>query len=178
MRSGASGVARLDPALSIIAPSVNVLRRTRRKPFTIRAAAPDVVIGQSTADRAGARPYQQGQPQMVGPGAASTTSMDCSLLGKVPLFRLQRWYYAVANLYPSLHCRWNALTEKGPLNRRGPGWLVGCSYGDVKIGDRDAMCWVVTAPPATWKKYLRPSVHVTFRWIPAVSPIAADESGG
>ena len=67
MRSGASGVARLDPpfvvlysALSIIAPSVNVLRRTRRKPSTIRGAAPDVVIGQSTADRAGARPYQPG----------------------------------------------------------------------------------------------------------------------
>jgi len=42
MRSGASGVACLDPsfavlysALSIIAPSVNVLRRTRRKPSTI-----------------------------------------------------------------------------------------------------------------------------------------------
>ncbi len=71
MRSGASGVARLDApfvvlysALSIIAPSVNVLRRTRRKPSTITGAAPDVVIGQSTADRAGARPYQQGQPQM------------------------------------------------------------------------------------------------------------------
>ena len=44
-------------ALSIIAPSVNVLRRTRRKPSTIRGAAPDVVIGQSTAARAGARPY-------------------------------------------------------------------------------------------------------------------------
>ena len=73
MRSGASGVARLDPpfvvlhsALSIIAPSVNVLRRTRRKPSTIRGAAPDVVIGQSTADRAGARPYQaRVQPQMA-----------------------------------------------------------------------------------------------------------------
>ena len=71
MRSGASGVARLDPpfivlysVLSIIAPSVNVLRRTRRKPSTIRGAAPDVVIGQSTAARAGARPYQQGQPQL------------------------------------------------------------------------------------------------------------------
>ena len=69
MRSGASGVARLDPpfivlhsALSIIAPSVNVLRRTRRKPSTIRGAAPDVVIGQSTADRAGARPYQARDP--------------------------------------------------------------------------------------------------------------------
>jgi len=29
---------------------VNVLRRTRRKPSTIRGAAPDVVIGQSTPD--------------------------------------------------------------------------------------------------------------------------------
>ena len=65
MRSGASGVARLDPpfvvlysALSIIAPSVNVLPRTRRKPSTIRGAAPDVLIGQSAAARAGARPYQ------------------------------------------------------------------------------------------------------------------------
>ena len=43
---------------SVIAPSVNVLRRTRRKPSTIRGAAPNVVIGQSTAARAGARPYQ------------------------------------------------------------------------------------------------------------------------
>ena len=75
MRSGASGVARLDPpfvvlysALSVIAHCVNVLRRTRRKPSTIGGAAPDVVIGQSTAARAGARPYQQGQPRMVGPG--------------------------------------------------------------------------------------------------------------
>ena len=48
---------RLYSALSIIAPSVNVLRRTRRKPSTIRGAAPDVVIGQSTAARTGARPY-------------------------------------------------------------------------------------------------------------------------
>jgi len=40
--------------ISIIAPSVNVLRRT---PSTIRGAAPDVVIGQSTAARAGAHPY-------------------------------------------------------------------------------------------------------------------------
>ncbi len=46
----------LYSALSIIAPSVNVLRRTRPKPSTIRGAAPDVVFGQSTADRAGARP--------------------------------------------------------------------------------------------------------------------------
>jgi hypothetical protein len=46
----------LPCGLSIIAPSVNVLRRTRRKPSTIRGAAPDVVIGQSTAARAGARP--------------------------------------------------------------------------------------------------------------------------
>src|SRR5580692_478740 len=75
MRSGASGVARLDAsfavsamrecrwysALSIIAPPVNVLRRTRRKPSTIRGAAPDVVIGQSTAARAGAHPYRAGE---------------------------------------------------------------------------------------------------------------------
>ena len=46
-------------ALSIVAPSVNVLRRTRRKPSTIRSAAPDVVIGQSTAARAGAHPYRR-----------------------------------------------------------------------------------------------------------------------
>ena len=38
---------------------VNVLRRTRRKPSTIRGAAPDVVIGQSTAAPAGARPYRR-----------------------------------------------------------------------------------------------------------------------
>ena len=42
--------------LSIIAPPVNVLRRTRRKPSTIRDASPEVVIGQSAAARAGARP--------------------------------------------------------------------------------------------------------------------------
>ncbi len=47
----------LHSALSMIAPSVNVLRRTRRKPSTIRGAAPEVVIGQSTAARAGAHPY-------------------------------------------------------------------------------------------------------------------------
>jgi hypothetical protein len=65
MRSGASGAGCLDAsfavlysALSIIAPSVNVPRRTRRKPSTIRGAAPDIVIGQSTAARAGAHPYQ------------------------------------------------------------------------------------------------------------------------
>src|SRR5271166_6512331 len=51
---------RLYLALSIMAPSVNVLRRTRRKPSTIRGAAPDVVIGQSTAAPAGARPYHSG----------------------------------------------------------------------------------------------------------------------
>src|SRR5271165_3019898 len=72
MRSGASGAACFDAsfavsamrarvcrlywALSIIAPPVNVLRRTRRKPSTIRGAAPDIVIGQSTAVRAGAHP--------------------------------------------------------------------------------------------------------------------------
>src|SRR5271157_5228217 len=48
---------RLYSALSIIAPSVNVPRRTRRKPSTIRGAAPDVVIEQPTAARAGAHPY-------------------------------------------------------------------------------------------------------------------------
>src|SRR5208282_4624618 len=77
MHSGASGAAcldasfavsakrarecRLSSALSIIAPPVNVLRRTRRKPSTIRGAAPDVVIGQSTAARAGAHPYRAGE---------------------------------------------------------------------------------------------------------------------
>ena len=77
MRSGASGAGCLDAsfavsamrarecrwysALSIIAPSLNVLRRTRRKPTTIRGAAPDVVIGQSTEARAGARPYRAGE---------------------------------------------------------------------------------------------------------------------
>ena len=45
----------------MIAPSVNVLRRTRRKPSTIRGAAPDVVIGQSTAAPAGAHPYRAGE---------------------------------------------------------------------------------------------------------------------
>src|SRR5271166_1581060 len=80
MRSGASGVAclgasfavsvmrtrecRLYSALSITAPSVNVLRRTRRNPSTIKGAAPDVVIGQSTAPRAGARPYQDFAPSV------------------------------------------------------------------------------------------------------------------
>jgi len=47
---------RLYWALSIIAPSVNVLRRTRRSASTIGGAAPNVVIGQSTAARAGAHP--------------------------------------------------------------------------------------------------------------------------
>src|SRR5208283_3311848 len=72
MHSGASGVACFDPSFavsatrarecrlhsapSIIAPPVNVLRRTRPKPSTIRGAPPDVVIGQSTAGHAGARP--------------------------------------------------------------------------------------------------------------------------
>src|SRR5208337_2605662 len=50
---------RLYWAPSIIAPPVNVLRRTRRKPSTIKGAAPDVVIGQSTAARTGARPYRR-----------------------------------------------------------------------------------------------------------------------
>src|SRR5271165_2182939 len=39
----------------------NVLRRTRRKPSTIRGAAPEVVIGQSTAAHAGAHPYRAGE---------------------------------------------------------------------------------------------------------------------
>ena len=47
---------RLYSVLSIIAPPVNVLRRTRRKPSTIRGASPEVVIGRSAAARAGARP--------------------------------------------------------------------------------------------------------------------------
>src|SRR5271166_5277151 len=75
IRSGASGVACLAPsfavsamrarecrlywALSIIAPSVNLLARTRRRPSTIRGAAPDVVIGQFTAAPAGAHPYRR-----------------------------------------------------------------------------------------------------------------------
>jgi hypothetical protein len=54
-------VCRWYSALSIIAPSVNVLRRTRRKPSTIRGASPDVVIRQSTAARAGAHPYRAGE---------------------------------------------------------------------------------------------------------------------
>ena len=77
MRSGASGAGCLDAsfavsamrarecrwysALSMIAPSVNVLRRTRRKPSTIRGAVPEVVIGQSPAARAGAHPYRAGE---------------------------------------------------------------------------------------------------------------------
>src|SRR5208283_2444505 len=77
MRSGASGAGGLDEcfavsamrarecrwysALSIIAPAVNVLPRTRRKPSTIRGAAPKVVIGQSPAVRAGAHPYRAGE---------------------------------------------------------------------------------------------------------------------
>jgi hypothetical protein len=77
MRSGSSGAGCLDAsfgvsamrarecrlcwALSIIAPSVNLLPRTRRKPSTIRGAAPNVVIGQSTAARAGAHPYRAGE---------------------------------------------------------------------------------------------------------------------
>src|SRR5580693_1471085 len=77
MRSGASGAECLDAsfavsamrargcrlcwALSMIAPSVNVLRRTRRKPSTVRGAVPDVVIGQSPAARAGAHPYRAGE---------------------------------------------------------------------------------------------------------------------
>jgi hypothetical protein len=74
MHSGASGLEcvdasfavsaprdheyRLYSVLSIIAPPVNVLRRTRRKPSTIRGAATDDTIGHPAAVRAGARPYQ------------------------------------------------------------------------------------------------------------------------
>ena len=47
---------RWSSAPSNIAPPVNVLRRARPKPSTIRGAPPDVVIGQSTAARPGARP--------------------------------------------------------------------------------------------------------------------------
>src|SRR5271166_958911 len=92
-RSGASGVACLDvsfavsamrarecrlySALSIIAPSVNVLRRTRRNPSTIRGAAPDVVIGQSTAARAGAHPSYGGcQAWIVGAAVISFFKCD------------------------------------------------------------------------------------------------------
>src|SRR5271165_226648 len=56
---------RLYWALSIIAPSVNVLRRTRRKPSTLRGAAPEVVIGQSTAAPAGARPYHSARKKFA-----------------------------------------------------------------------------------------------------------------
>ena len=78
MRSGASGAGCLDASfavsamragecrgysvLSIIAPSVNVLRRTRRKPSTIRGAAPDVVIGQIYGGSRGAHPYRRRRP--------------------------------------------------------------------------------------------------------------------
>jgi hypothetical protein len=44
---------RLYSVLSIIAPPVNVLRRTRRKPSTIRGAATDDTIGHPAAVRAG-----------------------------------------------------------------------------------------------------------------------------
>src|SRR6266481_3391510 len=64
-------------ALSIIAPSVNVLRRTRRKPSTIRGAAPDVVIGQSTAARAGAHPYRPAK--WLGPITPAVYTNDSTL---------------------------------------------------------------------------------------------------
>ena len=75
---------RLYSALSIIAPSVNVLRRTRRKPSTIRGAAPDVVIGQSTAVRAGARPYRRRRSasvlsKRISIFASSTTELATAL---------------------------------------------------------------------------------------------------
>src|ERR1700693_2085856 len=60
----------------------------------------------------------------------------------------KRLWQLVPNLYPNLHCRWNALTEIGALNRRRPGWLMGSSHGNAKIGDWSTLCWVVTAPPS------------------------------
>src|ERR1700675_3011661 len=93
MRSGASGAGCLDAsfavsamharecrwysALSIIAPSVNVLRRTRRKPSTIRGAAPDVVIGQSTAARAGA--HLPAPAERLGPIISTVHTNDSTL---------------------------------------------------------------------------------------------------
>ena len=52
-------LASADRPFPLLRPSVNALRRTRRKPSTIKGAPPDVVIGQSTAARAGARPYRR-----------------------------------------------------------------------------------------------------------------------
>jgi hypothetical protein len=54
-----------------------VLRRTRRKPSTIRGAAPDVVIGQSTAARAGAHPYRAGE--LLGPITPTVYTNDSTL---------------------------------------------------------------------------------------------------
>src|SRR5271166_308849 len=69
---------RLYLALSIIAPSVNVLGRTRRKPSTIRGAAPEVVIGQSTAAPAGARPLADWPP---------STPWRCTIIRYMLMFR-------------------------------------------------------------------------------------------
>ncbi len=67
-----------------IAPAVNVPRRTRRKPSTISSAAPDVVIGQSTAARAGARPYRPAN--WLGPIAATVCSTNDSTLTEAKAF--------------------------------------------------------------------------------------------
>src|SRR5271165_4411910 len=100
MHSGASGLAcvdasfavsaprdhayRLYSVLSIIAPPVNVLRRTRRKPPTIRGASAEVVIGQSAAVRAGARPGARpyhAEPGLA-PGSVSYHSQVSRSVGK------------------------------------------------------------------------------------------------
>src|SRR5271165_4502834 len=84
-------------ALSIIAPSVNVLRRTRRKPSTLRGAAPEVFIGQSTAAPAGARPYHSGVKRFArlsyvdahGRPPDVIFAGQCLFRGSVPLAKLQ-----------------------------------------------------------------------------------------
>src|SRR5271165_3545280 len=107
---------RLYWALSIIAPSVNVLGRTRRKPSTIRGAAPDVVIGQSTAAPEGARPYHSG-----GKRFARLSYLDAH--GRPPA-HFQREGSAFASVRPDRHlCRkrhlltivsWVLVPEKRP----------------------------------------------------------------
>ena len=80
-------------------PTVDVLRRVRRcmsrrpfcrfcyarsrvrKPSTIRGASPDVVIGQSTAARPGARPYQRSLSQ-----DAEIRLLNCSFLLRLCAF--------------------------------------------------------------------------------------------
>src|SRR5271167_1589768 len=98
MRSGASGVACLDASFAVSADArsrvplvfgpfhllrllVNVLRRTRRDPSTIKGAAPDVVFGQSTAARAGARPYQRSLSQNAEIRLLNCSSKTLRLLG-------------------------------------------------------------------------------------------------